>query len=105
MPERISCLLLCLLLGACQPDVSSTVSGDEALQQRIASILAHSTDLPETLSVAVVDGIVTISGSLDCEECGGNATPGTTATIQQSLGAVVRAVPGVTRVDFALNVP
>ena len=32
-----------------------------------------------------------------CDGCGGSSTPGGAATVQQSLGAVVRAVPGVER--------
>jgi len=46
---------------------------------------------------------VTISGSVVCQECGGRRTPGGSGTVQQSLGAVVRAIPGVESVEFELE--
>ena len=51
----------------------------------------------------VAAGVVTITGSLACDDCGGLRTPGGIGTVQQSLGAVVRAVPGVEAVEFALD--
>ena len=42
-------------------------------------------------------------GEVVCEDCGGMRTPGNIGTVQQSLGGVVRAVPGVMRVDFDLS--
>ena len=84
----------------CAPDGPS----DEVLQQRIEQALANASDLPKgALEVQVNDGAVTITGSLACEECGGQRTPGGLGTVQQSLGAVVRAVPGVERVEFSLD--
>jgi hypothetical protein len=53
--------------------------------------------------VQVQGGVVTLSGSVVCEGCGGNATPGGAGTVQQSLGAVVRAIPGVTELRFQLR--
>jgi len=53
--------------------------------------------------VQVRGGVVTLSGSLACGDCGGNATPAGSATVQQGLGALVRAVPGVERVEFRLR--
>jgi hypothetical protein len=47
-------------------------------------------------------GVVSVSGSLSCEDCGGLRTPGNVGTIQETLGAVVRAVPGVDSVQFSL---
>ena len=38
-----------------------------------------------------------------CDMCGGSRTPPGVRTIQQSLGAVVRAIPGVKRIEFDLN--
>ena len=78
-------------------------SGDEQLQARVESALANAADLPPGFVVAVDQGAVLISGSMECEDCGGMRTPGNVGTIQQSLGAVVRAVPGVDRVDFSLD--
>ena len=50
----------------------------------------------------VESGVVTLSGSVLCDGCGGNATPGGAGTVQQSLGAVVRALTTVPE-GFALN--
>jgi hypothetical protein len=51
----------------------------------------------------VSDGIVTLTGSVLCDDCGGRSTPGGTGAVQQSVGALVRAVPGVERVEFRLR--
>ena len=62
---------------------------------------------PETgldaITIVVVDGVVTVTGSVVCEQCGGRRTPGGFGTVQQSLGAVVRAIPGVQSVEFELQ--
>ena len=82
---------------------SACASGvpDELLQERVEAALAAASDVPaDALSVVVMDGIVTISGSV---ECGGRRTPGGSGTVQQSLGAVVRAIPGVESVEFELE--
>jgi hypothetical protein len=50
-----------------------------------------------------MDGVVTLIGSVVCDTCGGARTPPGVRTIQQSLGAVVRAIPGVKRIEFDLN--
>ena len=77
---------------------------DELLQERVEAALAAASDVPaDALSVVVMDGIVTISGSVVCQECGGRRTPGGSGTVQQSLGAVVRAIPGVESVEFELE--
>lgn len=94
-----SCLLL-LLLYACGPAQDDQI----LLQQRVSDAIASAEDLPaENLAVEVESGAVRISGSLHCEDCGGMRTPGGEQTIQQTLGAVVRAVPGVERVEFDLQ--
>ena len=46
---------------------------------------------------------MTLTGSVVCDECGGRRTPGGFGTVQQSLGAVVRAIPGVESVEFELE--
>ncbi len=94
-----------LLLAGCGAENPSEppAESDERLASRVEAALAATSDLPLELSVAVADGIVTISGDLACDECGGNRTPGTTGTVQQSLGVVVRAVPGVDEVRFQLD--
>ena len=55
------------------------------------------------LTVEVSEGVVTVTGSVVCEDCGGRRTPGGFGTVQQSLGAVVRAIPGVQSVEFTLE--
>ncbi len=76
---------------------------DDVLRERVHAAILAAADLPgDSLAVEVQGGVVTISGSLSCADCGGSATPGGTGTVQQSLGAVVRAVPGVTSVRFRL---
>lgn len=97
-----NCILFSIvfLLVACSEELSS----DDQLRLNVESALVGASDLPPGgLSVSVENGVVTISGSLECEDCGGLRTPGQTGTVQQSLGAVVRAVPGVERVEFSLN--
>ena len=103
--RRGNAFALALLLVAClATPVAAQAGPDEALRARVESALAGAADLPaDSLTVEVRDGIVTLTGSVLCDACGGNATPGGAGTVQQSLGAVVRAVPGVTSVRFALR--
>ena len=76
---------------------------DSDIQAQIATLLSSQPDLPTGLQVAVVSGRVTISGSLVCKDCAGQETPGSYGSVQQSVGAVARAVPGVAEVVFALT--
>jgi osmotically-inducible protein OsmY len=77
---------------------------DAALRMRVEAALAGAADIPaDSIMVQVRSGVVTISGSVLCDGCGGRATPSGTGTVQQSVGAVVRAVPGVERVEFLLR--
>ena len=104
LPALFACGLL--LLAGCGPQQSGAGPApetDRELAVRVESALASASDLPPELSVEVTDGVVLISGALACEDCGGNRTPGNIGTIQQSLGTVVRAVPGVTEVQFQLD--
>ena len=79
-------------------------SPDAMLADRVEAAIGAASDLPaSSLTVEASDGVVTITGSVVCEECGGTRTPPGVGTIQQSLGAVVRAVPGVERVEFDLQ--
>jgi len=76
----------------------------DAIRARVEAAIAAAADVPaDSLAVSVEGGVVTITGSVLCDGCGGNATPGGSGTVQQSLGAVVRAVPGVERVVFRLR--
>ena len=77
---------------------------DLALKVRIEAALVSASDIPaDSITVEVRDGVVTLTGSVVCEECGGRRTPGGFGTVQQSLGAVVRAIPGVARLEFKLR--
>ena len=77
---------------------------DLALKARVEAALVSASDVPaDSIGVEVRDGVVTLSGSVVCEECGGRRTPPGSGTVQQSLGAVVRAVPGVVRLEFRLR--
>lgn len=104
----LTLLLLTLVLGiaACAPTLeteSATDASDEQIRTRVEAVIAQAADLPQQIAVEVREGIVFISGSLDCEGCGGLRTPGNIGTVQQSLGAMVRAVTGVNAVVFDLN--
>ncbi len=103
--RRLAALgLACLLLVGCGPEQGNTApDADRDLAARVQAALESASDLPRELSVEVTDGVVLVSGSLACEDCGGNRTPGNIGTVQQSLGTVVRAVPGVTEVEFQLD--
>ncbi|HET9947675.1 MAG TPA: BON domain-containing protein [Longimicrobiales bacterium] len=112
MRARVRALALALVVAGFSPAAAAAqgapdpapTPADEALRARVESALTHASDLPaDSLEVRVVDGVVVIEGSVLCDDCGGNRTPGGSATVQQSLGAVVRAVPGVERVEFRLR--
>lgn len=76
---------------------------DSLLAARVEAAIEAASDLSaDSIRVEVSEGVVTLTGSVVCDDCGGTRTPGGTGTVQQSLGAVVRAVPGVERVRFDL---
>jgi hypothetical protein len=92
--------VLLVILQTCGPAADE----QQSLQQQVNAAIASASDLPvDNLMVTVEGGTVRVTGSLECEDCGGMRTPGGEGTIQQSLGAVIRAVPGVTSVEFDLN--
>ena len=96
------CLLAATVLGGCASD-GSEIPPDDVLQERVEAAIARASDVPaDAITVVVIDGVVTVTGSVVCEECGGRRTPGGFGTVQQSLGAVVRAIPGVQSVEFDL---
>lgn len=99
-----------LLLSACDapnapaPSTVAPEVSDAAVQAQVQAALRNASDLPgSNFLVAVAAGVVSISGSLACETCGGYSTPGGVDNVQMTLGAVVRAVPGVREVHFQLN--
>ena len=102
---RALAVALGMLFLAAVPAAAQSAS-DDALRTRVEAALAAAADLPaDSISVQVQGGVVTLSGSVLCDDaaCGGNATPGGAGTVQQSLGAVVRAIPGVTDLRFVLR--
>ena len=103
--QRLALACVAALLAACAAGVSGAQNPDDAaLAARVAAAIAGTSDLPQnSLAVAADGGVVQISGSVACADCGGMLTPGGIQTIQQTLGAVVRAVPGVERVEFDLS--
>lgn len=97
-------LLAASLLAPAAARAQASPVPDDVLRARVEAVLEAAADLPaDSIVVRVERGVVTLTGSLLCDACGGNATPGGTGTVQQSLGAVVRAVPGVTDVRFRLT--
>ena len=78
--------------------------GEMSPLDAVEAAIARASDVPaDAITVVVIDGVVTVTGSVVCEECGGRRTPGGFGTVQQSLGAVVRAIPGVQSVEFDLQ--
>lgn len=104
-------LAIAIVASSCTPEdvtdsVSPAINPDQQLRERVEAVLASASDIPgAAIAVEVRGGIVSLSGSLACEDCGGLRTPGRTDTIQQSVGAIVRAVPGVEKVEFNLTAP
>ena len=101
-------LALAICAGAIANLGASTAAAqspaDLALKVRVEAAIQSASDVPaESIAVEVSDGIVTLTGSVVCEECGGRRTPNGSGTVQQSLGAIVRAIPGVTSVEFKLE--
>lgn len=93
-----------LALSACAPAPDDAEAADAALAARVEAAIGNASDLPaDAFSVVASNGVVTITGSVVCEDCGGMQTPGGIQSIQQTLGAVARAVPGVERVEFDLE--
>jgi osmotically-inducible protein OsmY len=92
-----------VLAAAASPCATLAQTADEVLAARVEAVLQAASDLPaDSIDVVARAGVVTLTGSVVCEECGGTRTPNGSGTVQQSLGAVVRAVPGVERVVFDL---
>ena len=97
------CFGAAVALGACGSEAAQSVP-DEVLKERVEAALQRASDVPaDSITVEVSNGVVTLTGSVVCEGCGGRFTPGGFGTVQQSLGAVVRAIPGVENVAFELE--
>jgi osmotically-inducible protein OsmY len=103
---RTICAALLVLAGAAASAAPAAAQStpDADLRARVEAAIASAADVPsDSITVQVRAGVVTLAGSVACDGCGGNSTPGGSATVQQSLGAVVRAVPGVEQVEFRLR--
>ena len=97
------CFGAAVALGACG-SAATQRAPDEVLKERVEAALESTSDVPaDSITVEVSNGAVTLTGSVVCEGCGGRLTPGGFGTVQQSLGAVVRAIPGVESVEFELE--
>lgn len=98
--------MVAVVLGAAAACGLDSGPTDEELHSSVRSALESASDVnADQLEVDVTDGVVRISGSLTCETCGGQRTPAAEGSIQQTIGAVVRAVPGVVRIEFDLLEP
>jgi hypothetical protein len=101
---RALVVALAFLVFGVVPAAAQSSAADEALRARVEAAVAAASDLPaDSISVQVQGGVVTLSGSVVCEDCGGSSTPGGAGTVQQTLGAVVRAIPGVETLRFSLR--
>jgi osmotically-inducible protein OsmY len=101
---RLVALTLTSVATACA-DQALTSSSDASLKARVEAALLSAADVPGSqLSVDVRDGEVFLTGNFVCEECGQMSTPGGAKTVEQSVGAVIRAIPGVGSVRFETTV-
>lgn len=74
-------------------DRGTSSTADTVLRRRVEAALASATDVDgDRIQVVARKGVVTVSGHVS------------SGTEQQSVGAIVRAVPGVTEVRFSLVV-
>ncbi len=97
-------LLACSEVATVEATIELGDSGDDQfLQEQVEQVLAQASDLPDGLIVEVDGSTVTIAGSVRCDDCGGMRTPGNVGTIEQSMGAMIRAVPGIEQIDFAIT--
>ncbi len=77
----------------CAARQATTTTGDEVLKARVEAALASASDVYAAgITVDARRGVVTLTGQV--------ASP----TEQQSVGAIVRAIPGVRDVAFSLSI-
>jgi osmotically-inducible protein OsmY len=95
----ILCFALALGVGGstvaagCATRAVSTTTGDDLLKARIETALASAADVnADAITVDTSRGVVTLTGQV------------TSGTEQQSVGAIVRAIPGVEDVRFSLTI-
>ena len=88
-------LALTVLTGtfACAARQASATTGDQVLRARVEAALARASDVDaDGITVDARRGVVTVTGRVASE------------TEQQSVGAIVRAIPGVRGVSFSLRI-
>ena len=77
----------------CAARQANTTTGDEVLKARVEAALASASDVYAAgITVDARRGVVTLTGQV------------TSPTEQQSVGAIVRAIPGVRDVVFLLSI-
>ena len=77
----------------CAARQAATTIGDEVLKARVEAALASASDVHAAgITVDARRGVVTLTGQV------------ASATEQQSVGAIVRAIPGVRDVAFSLSI-
>ena len=76
----------------CAARQANTTTGDEVLKARVEAALASASDVSAGITVDARRGVVTLTGQV------------TSVTEQQSVGAIVRAIPGVRNVFFSLSI-
>jgi len=93
--------ILCLALGlggttgaaGCAARAVGATTGDEILKVRVETVLASAADVnADAITVDTSRGVVTLTGQV------------ASGTEQQSVGAIVRAIPGVEDVQFSLTI-
>ena len=101
MSKPFSSLCLTLTFGVlvavgmtgCAARQTNATPGDALLQSRVEAALAGAADLDDAaIAVQARHGVVTITGRV------------ASVTEQQSVGAIVRAIPGVSDVRFSLTI-
>lgn len=99
MVAAVACVALAVTTVAvtgtsgCAARQAGTTTGDEVLKARVEAALASASDVHAAgITVDARRGVVTLTGRV------------ASGTEQQSVGAIVRAVPGVGSVFFSLRI-
>lgn len=96
------CIAALAIVRAGQPP-AGRLPADEILKARVVAALAAASDIPaRDIAVEVKAGVVSLKGRVSANSMRGVTYP--TAMMQQSIGAVVRAVPGVKEVRFSIQI-
>lgn len=96
------CIAMLAVLNAGQQQTARATT-DDLLRARVVAALTNASDLPgRDIAVEVKSGIVILRGRISASSMRGVTYP--TAMMQQSVGAVVRAVPGVKQIQFSIQI-